>query len=150
MKDAGRRCVVDLGVQLFPKAAIRTLIALARRAEALGYRAAWVGDEGFGQDPYVALTAIAAETTTIRLGPGITNPYTRHPAVTAVAIASLDAYAGGRAFLGLGAGGMLTLTAMDVARQRPCTRCRSPAGSLTAIRTSFRPRSQCRCPKRRA
>ena len=115
---------MDLGVQLFPKAPIRTLVALARRAEALGYRAAWVGDEGFGQDPYVALTAIAAETTAIRLGPGITNPYTRHPAVTAVAIASLDAYAGGRAFLGLGAGGMLTLTAMDVARLRPCTRCR--------------------------
>lgn len=124
---------MDLGVQLFPKAPTRTLVALARRAEALGYRAAWVGDEGFGQDPYVALTAIAADTSTIRLGTGITNPYTRHPAATAVAIASLDAYAGGRAFLGLGAGGMLTLTAMDVPRLRPCTRCRETIAICRAL-----------------
>ena len=65
---------MELGVQLFPKAPIRTLVALARRAEDLGYRAAWVADEGFSQDVYVTLTAIAAETRTLRMGPGITNP----------------------------------------------------------------------------
>lgn len=124
---------MDLGVQLFPKAPVRTLVALARRAEALGYRAVWVADEGFAQDPYVALTAIAAETSAIRLGTGITNPYTRHPAVTAVAIASLDAYAGGRAFLGLGAGGMLTLTAMNVARPSPAAWCRETIAVCRAL-----------------
>ena len=115
---------MDLGVQLFPKAPVRTLVAIARRAEALGYRAVWVADEGFTQDPYVTLTAIAAETTTLRLGTGITNPYTRHPAVTATAMASLDAYSGGRAFLGLGAGGMLTLNAMNLPRPSPVAWCR--------------------------
>ena len=124
---------MELGVQLFPKAPVRTLVALARRAEALGYRAVWVADEGFAQDPYVALTAIAAETASIRLGTGITNPYTRHPAVTAVAIASLDAYAGGRAFLGLGAGGMLALTAMNVAREHPVARCRETIATCRAL-----------------
>jgi 5,10-methylenetetrahydromethanopterin reductase len=89
---------LELGIQLFPKASIRTLVALARQAEALGYQAAWVADEGFSLDAYVTLTAIAAETRTIRMGPGITNPYTRHPAVTATAIATLDAYSGGRAW----------------------------------------------------
>ena len=111
------------------------MVALARRAEALGFSAVWVADEGFGQDPYVALTAIAAETRTIRLGTGITNPYTRHPAVTAVAIATLDAYAGGRAFLGLGAGGVLALAAIDVARSHLITRCRE---TITICRALWR------------
>ena len=115
---------MELGVQLFPKAPIRTLVALARRAEDLGYRAAWVADEGFSQDVYVTLTAIAAETRTLRMGPGITNPYTRHPVVTATAMATLDAYSGGRAYLGLGAGGMLTLNAMNLPRPSPVTWCR--------------------------
>jgi 5,10-methylenetetrahydromethanopterin reductase len=124
---------VELGVQLFPKAPVRTLVGIARRAEALGYRAAWVADEGFTQDVYVTLTAIAAETATIRVGPGITNPYTRHPAVTATAIASLDAYAGGRAFLGLGAGGMLTLNALNLPRPSPVPWCRETIAVCRAL-----------------
>ena len=37
--------------------------------------------------------------------PGKANPYTRHPAMTATAIATLDELSGGRAMLGLGVGG---------------------------------------------
>ena len=38
------------------------------------------------------------------LGPTVSNPQTRHPAVTAAAIASLNELSKGRAFLGLGSG----------------------------------------------
>jgi 5,10-methylenetetrahydromethanopterin reductase len=55
-------------------------------------------------DVYVALTAAALHTTRLRLGPGVTNPYTRHAAVTASAIAGLQAVSGGRAVLGIGRG----------------------------------------------
>lgn len=127
---------MELGVQLFPKVPVRTLVAVARRAEALGYRSAWVADEGFTQEVYVTLTAIAAETRTLRMGPGITNPYTRHPAVTATAIATLDAYSGGRAFLGLGAGGMLTLTAMNLPRPSPVAWCRETIQVCRALWTN--------------
>ncbi|MDR7520811.1 MAG: LLM class flavin-dependent oxidoreductase, partial [Armatimonadota bacterium] len=44
-------------------------------------------------------------TRRLRLGPGVTNPYSRHPALTAVAVATLDEISEGRAVLGLGAGG---------------------------------------------
>jgi len=40
----------------------------------------------------------------VRLGPCVTDPYSRHPALTAMAIATLDEIAGGRAVLGFGAG----------------------------------------------
>jgi 5,10-methylenetetrahydromethanopterin reductase len=55
-------------------------------------------------DTYVALTAAALSTSRLRLGPGVTNPYTRHAAVTASAIAGIQAVSGGRAVLGIGRG----------------------------------------------
>jgi 5,10-methylenetetrahydromethanopterin reductase len=55
-------------------------------------------------DCYVSLAAAAMATTTLKLGTGVTNPVTRHPAVTASAIASLQAISTGRAVLGIGRG----------------------------------------------
>ena len=53
---------------------------------------------------FVSLTVAALETERVQLGPVVTNPLTRHPAVMASAIASLHELSGGRAFLGIGAG----------------------------------------------
>jgi probable F420-dependent oxidoreductase len=55
-------------------------------------------------DPFVALTAAAATTTTLRLGFGIMLLPQRDPITTAKAIASLDFVSGGRVEVGLGAG----------------------------------------------
>jgi 5,10-methylenetetrahydromethanopterin reductase len=46
----------------------------------------------------------AGQTTRIRLGTGVTNPFTHHAAVTAFAIATVHAVSGGRATLGIGRG----------------------------------------------
>lgn len=43
-------------------------------------------------------------TETIDLGPSVTNPLTRHPAVTASALCALDEHSGGRAVLGIASG----------------------------------------------
>ncbi|MEJ6513591.1 MAG: LLM class flavin-dependent oxidoreductase [Ilumatobacteraceae bacterium] len=55
-------------------------------------------------DCYVSLAAAAMATTSLKLGTGVTNPVTRHPSVTASAIASLQAISNGRAVLGIGRG----------------------------------------------
>lgn len=55
-------------------------------------------------DPLVALSAMAAVTTTIELGTGILLPAQRDPIVTAKAIATLDALSGGRFVCGIGFG----------------------------------------------
>ena len=102
---------VPLSVNLMPTGAIGDVVELAALAEQLGCRRCWVYDEGVHtRDVYVTLAAIATATDRIGLGPGITNPYVRHPGATASAVASLDELSGGRAFVGLGAGGALTLT----------------------------------------
>lgn len=113
---------LPLSVALMPEAPVGDIVELAVLAEQLGLARCWVYDEGLvTRDVYVTLTAIAASTERLPLGPGITNPFVRHPGATAAAIASLDEFSGGRAFLGLGAGGGLTLAPMAIERSKPYT-----------------------------
>jgi 5,10-methylenetetrahydromethanopterin reductase len=80
-------------------------VRMAQRAEADGFDGWFVVDsQNLAGDCYVALAHAAAATERIRLGTGVTNPFTRHPAVTASAIASVHAASGGRAVLGIGRG----------------------------------------------
>lgn len=62
----------------------------------------------------------------------MTNPYTRHPALTAAAAATIDEVSDGRAVLGLGAGGSAVL-ALDVARRRPATVLRDAMAIINAL-----------------
>jgi 5,10-methylenetetrahydromethanopterin reductase len=84
-------------------------VAIAPRAAARAEAAGWDGmlvvdSQNLSGDPFVALPLAARETTTLRLGTGVTNPATRHPAATAAAIASVHVASGGRAVLGIGRG----------------------------------------------
>lgn len=120
------------GVNIIPDVPMSQVIELGQEAERLGYDKCWVYDEGLAtRDVYVSLAAIAQKTSKVGLGTGITSPFTRHPAVTASAMATLDELSGGRAFLGLGAGGTLTLAPMAIERQKPLTAVRE---MLQAIR----------------
>ena len=77
----------------------------ATRAEEAGYDGITVVDsQNLSGDCYIALALAAKATTAIKLGTGVTNPFTRHPAVTASAIATVQAESGGRAVLGIGRG----------------------------------------------
>jgi 5,10-methylenetetrahydromethanopterin reductase len=94
-----------LGVLLYSDYTTDELVSLGELSEAVGYRWFWYTDVRFARDCYLGLAAVAARTRHIRLGPGVTDPYSRHPALTASAIATLDEMCGGRAALGLGTGG---------------------------------------------
>jgi 5,10-methylenetetrahydromethanopterin reductase len=112
--------MAKLACMVMPEGAVDGIVEVAREAERLGYERIWIPDEGLaGRDCYVTLAAIAAATERVGVGTGITNPYTRHPGVTAAAIATLDELAGGRAALGIGAGGGLTLGPLAVERAAP-------------------------------
>ena len=54
---------------------------------------------------FVTAARVARETGQIKLGLGNTNPYSRHPAVIALAAATLSENSNGRIVLALGAGG---------------------------------------------
>jgi len=77
----------------------------ARQAEDTGWHGLLVVDsQNLSGDSYVALTMAAMATSRLGLGTGVTNNATRHPAVTAAAIASVHKISGGRACLGIGRG----------------------------------------------
>lgn len=82
----------------------QTLMQLARQIEACGFATLWYADERFYRETYTGLAVCAMVTERITLGTGVTDPYTRHPALTAMAAGSLDELSGGRAVIGFGAG----------------------------------------------
>jgi len=81
------------------------LIRLGKLAEELGYECFWYVDYRMQRECYIGLASLAMSTQRIRLATGVTDPYSRHPAITAAAIGTLDELSNGRAVLGLGLGG---------------------------------------------
>ena len=100
------------------------------RAEALGYTHAWLADsQMLWSDCYATLALVADRTESIRIGTGVAVSGTRPAPVTAASIATTNALAPGRTFLGVGAGN----TAMRVMGQPP-HRIREFDRYLTALR----------------
>jgi 5,10-methylenetetrahydromethanopterin reductase len=114
--------VAVLGLNLIPETSTAEVVELARCAEESGYERCRIYDEGLAtRDVHVVSAAVAVATERLLIGPGITNPYTRHPAQSIAALASLDELSGGRAMIGIGAGGSLTLDPLGIERRRPLT-----------------------------
>jgi 5,10-methylenetetrahydromethanopterin reductase len=82
-----------------------TSMEAARKIEGEGWDGQMFMDsQSLSADPYVSMGAWAVATQRLKLSTGVTNPLTRHPAVTAAAAASLQSISGGRAVLGIGRG----------------------------------------------
>jgi len=99
--------MVRFGVGMAPVEPLKKVIATAKLAEELGFEYVVHADQRFAgeKDVFVTLAADALNTSRVKLGPCVSDPFSRIPALLAVAIASLDELSGGRAVLGLGAGG---------------------------------------------
>lgn len=59
---------------------------------------------GTSLDGWVTLSALARETSRIRIGSMVNGMHFRHPSITAKMAVTLDHISGGRSYLGLGAG----------------------------------------------
>ena len=93
-----------------------TEIGFFSHVEALGYSSVWVADsQMLFSDCYAVLALAARQTSRLRLGPGTAICGTRIPPVQAAAMATLNALAPGRVFLGIGTGN----TAMRTMGQKP-------------------------------
>ncbi|TDC62775.1 LLM class flavin-dependent oxidoreductase [Actinomadura sp. GC306] len=105
MGDYGRP--LEFGYFLVPNTA-DPLLDLARTADRAGLDLIGVQDHPYQRryvDTWTLLSMIAAVTERVRVFPDVANLPLRPPAVLAKAAASLDVLSGGRAELGLGAGG---------------------------------------------
>ncbi len=90
------------------------LLALAERAEGLGFDSVWVGDSVLARprhDPLTLLAAVAARTRRVEIGTAVLLPALRNPVLLAHQVATLDRISAGRLILGVG-------SASDVANIR--------------------------------
>lgn len=110
------------GVWLFPEAPAPQLVDLIRHAERLGLDEFWLGDEGPAREPFSVLAAAAVKTERIRLAVGVTNPFVRHPGLAATSMLTIHELSGGRAILGVGAGGQMSLGPFGLTAERPLQR----------------------------
>ena len=94
---------LELDLLTFPQPGITG--AVAHMFESAGWDGLYMADtQNLAPDVHVSLALAAAATERMVLATGVTNPVTRHPAVTASAIAAVHAASGGRAVLGIGRG----------------------------------------------
>jgi probable F420-dependent oxidoreductase len=90
----------------------RNVVQLALAAESAGWESLLIWDHlGFvwgppAADPWVTLAAVAASTSTLIVGTGITPVPRRRPQVLAHQVATLDVLSGGRVVFGAGLGGV--------------------------------------------
>ncbi|MDW3212685.1 MAG: LLM class flavin-dependent oxidoreductase [Ilumatobacteraceae bacterium] len=81
------------------------LVSMAREFERLGFDHLWMTDSSLhARDPYQMLALAASATQRLVVGTAVTNPISRHPALTAVSAATLAEVSNGRSILGIGAG----------------------------------------------
>jgi len=99
-------------------APLARMVERVELAEASGYDTVWLADERFYREVYSCLSHFAARTKRVLLGPCVTDPYARHPALTAMAIATLDEISGQRAVLGIGAG-ISGFAELGIERKKP-------------------------------
>lgn len=102
-------------------------------AEEKGFDYVWVADYANTRGLYSVLTLTALRTKRIKFGPCVTNPFTRHPAITATSIATVNEFSGGRAVLGIGAGDEGLLSSFGITRKTPVTSVREAVAVIRKI-----------------
>ena len=121
------------------------LITMARAAEAVGFDSIWYGDHLLYDldvgprgpwEAWTTLSALAAATTTVELGPLVASTSFHAPAMLAKMAATVDAVSQGRLIVGLGAGwNQREYDAFGFAYDRRVSRF---AEAFTIIRTLLR------------
>jgi alkanesulfonate monooxygenase SsuD/methylene tetrahydromethanopterin reductase-like flavin-dependent oxidoreductase (luciferase family) len=100
-------CLSNIGTY----ADARVGVELARTAEGAGWDGVFIWDHlafvwgAPAADPWTVLAAVAASTSSIRIGTAVAVPARRRPHVLAHQVATLDVLSGGRFIFGAGLGG---------------------------------------------
>jgi probable F420-dependent oxidoreductase len=112
------------GVQVSGPADAAGWVEQARKIEDLGYATVTMPDHFTDQlAPMPALAAVAAATTTLRVGALVFDNDYKHPVVLAKELATIDLLSGGRVEIGIGAGWMESdYRASGIAYDRPGVR----------------------------
>lgn len=125
---------MKFGIEFVPSDPVLKIATYAKLAEEQGFDNVWITDHYNNRDVYTTLTVLALNTNSIKIGSGVTNSYTRNPAITASSIGAVNEISGGRAILGLGPGDKATFDAMGIEWVKPLATTRE---AIQALRGFF-------------
>ncbi len=117
--------------EISPGMAPREVVGLAQLAEDGGFHRLGISCVALWPDTYQLQALVAANTSRIGIGSMVTNPYTRHAAVHAAALATLDELSDGRAFCGMGVGA--GLEALGIHYKQPVRTLRESVTAITRL-----------------
>ncbi|MFW9910380.1 MAG: LLM class flavin-dependent oxidoreductase, partial [Candidatus Thorarchaeota archaeon] len=125
----------EFGVAMTGVFPVKEAVNLAITAEKLGIGSVWFAEDYFfrGGIPYMAAAAMA--TSRIRIGLGVVNPYSRHPALIAMEFATLDEMSNQRTVFGLGSGVPYWMSQMGYTVEKPLSRTRACIDLVRKIMT---------------
>ncbi len=116
-------------------------LEMARYAEAQGFSEIWQADTRLARDCVVLMSALLAETRTLRIGSGVLPIWTRNPAVIAATWSTMWELAGltvdgrSRVMLGLGAWWEPIASRVGAERRKPLTAMREHVEALRRLFT---------------
>jgi len=117
--------------EITPILKTKEVMKLAQIAEEAGVDRLGISDVIFYPDTYELQALCATATKRIKIGSLVTNPFTRHPAVIAAAVSTLDEISGGRAFMGIGAGA--GIAKLGVLRSAPAPAIRQAVRNIREL-----------------
>ncbi len=124
---------MKFGIEFVPNMKYYELEYYVKLAEDSGFEYTWITDHYNNRNVYSMLTILALKTSSIKLGPGVTNPYHISPAVTASAIATINELSNGRAVLGIGAGDKVTFDRIGISWTKPLRRMREAVEIIRSL-----------------
>jgi len=123
---------LSYGIEFVPgNISVKQVVKYVKLAESKDIDYAWITNHYNNRHCYPTLAMIAANTDTIKMGPGIMNTFTDTPAAIASFMCTLDEISDGRAVLGIGPGDLSTLPKLAIAGGKPVARLRE---GITQIR----------------
>ena len=124
---------MKFGIEFVPQIPLDEIVKLVKLAEDVGFEYAWITDHYNNKNVYETLALLAANTETIKMGPGVTNPYVRSPAISASAIATIDEISEGRATFGIGPGDKATFDALGIEWTKPVTTIKAAIADINTL-----------------
>lgn len=119
------RCIAltTYGIEFVPGAInVKQVVNYTKLAESKDVDYVWITNHYNNRHAYPTLAMIAANTDTIKMGPGIMNTFTDTPAAIASFMATLNEISDGRAVLGIGPGDLSTLPKLAIDPVKPVAR----------------------------
>jgi 5,10-methylenetetrahydromethanopterin reductase len=109
---------------------VHEMIELAKMADDIGMESIWMSDHICFRDSFTTSMALLASTKHIRVAPAPMSPYSRHPIISAMSIATLDEFAPGRVIACPGTGNAAALKEAGMESPHPLKTIREYVGIL--------------------